>query len=137
MSENSTPLKLSRTPVHISSSNQPFKPLDWFAYDGPSFGRYVSELCTDDNPGLLVMEETMPGDWPSWERHPQGDEMVIILSGAGTFYQQMDGEIRSAPFKAGDTLINPKGVWHTADVAEPMRAIYVTPCPGTEHKPRQ
>jgi hypothetical protein len=33
-------------------------------------------------------------------------------------------------------MINPAGVWHTADVEEPMKAIYITPCPGTQHRPR-
>jgi len=26
--------------------------------------------------------------------------------------------------------------WHTADVETPINALYITPCPGTEHKPR-
>jgi hypothetical protein len=27
-------------------------------------------------------------------------------------------------------------VWHTANVRKPMRALYLTPCPGTQHRPR-
>jgi hypothetical protein len=33
-------------------------------------------------------------------------------------------------------MINPAGVWHTADVEEPVKAIYITPCPGTQHRAR-
>ena len=40
------------------------------------------------------------------------------------------------PFKAGDAFVNPRGVWHTADVTDPMHAIYITPCPGTENQER-
>ena len=132
-------IDLSKTPIHVpttAAGDDAFQTLDWFRFDGPSFGRYVSEYCSDDNPGRLVMVETMPGDWPTWERHTEGDELVIVLEGQGTFHQQRGDELSSAPFKPGDTFLNPKGVWHTADVVEPMKAVYITPCPGTENKPR-
>ncbi len=133
------PIDLSKTPIHLPTINggdHSFEPLGWFNFDGESFGRYVTEHCTDDAPGRLVMIETMLADWPTWERHTEGDELVIILEGAGTFYQQIGDECQSAPFKSGDTFVNPKGVWHTADVSEPMKAVYITPCPGTENKAR-
>jgi len=134
------PFDLGKTPIHLTSTSagdHPFKPLAWFAFDGPSFGRYVKEYCTPADPGRLVMVETMAADWPTWERHTEGDELVIVLEGSGTFHQEVGEEVRSSPFKPGDAFINPKGVWHSADVTAPMRAIYVTPCPGTENKPRK
>ena len=130
------PINLAKTPIHIPSTNESFMPLDWFKFDGPSFGKYVTEICTAEEPGRLVMIETTPTDWPTWERHMDGDELVIVLEGSGTFYQDIDGEKHAMPFSAGDTFLNPKAVWHTADVTSPMRAVYVTPCPGTENKPR-
>lgn len=133
------PIDLSRTPIHLPSiagGAEPAQALPWFAFDGPSFGRYVEEHCSDTAPGRLLMIETMAGDWPTWERHTEGDEIVIILAGTGTFHQIFDNETHSSPFAPGDTFINPKGVWHTADVETPMRAIYLTPCPGTENRPR-
>jgi hypothetical protein len=33
-------------------------------------------------------------------------------------------------------MINPAGVWHTADVHEPVRFMTITPGQGTEHRPR-
>jgi quercetin dioxygenase-like cupin family protein len=134
------PFDLGKTPIHLASTaagDHPFKPLEWFRFDGASFGRYIAEYCTAANPGRIIMVETMAGDWPTWERHTQGDELVIVLDGSGTFHQDLNGEVRSSPFKAGDTFLNPKGAWHTADVTAPMRAIYITPCPGTENKPRK
>lgn len=133
------PIDLSKTPVHIPSTTadaKSYTALNNFHFDGPSFGKYIEEHCSDDNPGRLVMVETSPTDWPSWERHTEGDELVIVTAGKGTFYQQQDDEVISTPFSAGDALLNPQGVWHTADVTEPMTAVYITPCPGTEHKPR-
>lgn len=133
------PIDLSRTPIHLPSiagEAAPAQALSWFTFDGSSFGRYVQEHCSEAAPGRLLMVETMTNDWPSWERHTEGDEIVIILAGTGTFHQKFGKETRSSPFAAGDTFINPKGIWHTADVTSPMRAIYLTPCPGTEHAPR-
>ena len=37
---------------------------------------------------------------------------------------------------AGDGVLNPPGVWHTADVHEPGDALFITPGAGTEHRPR-
>jgi uncharacterized cupin superfamily protein len=138
MSEHG-PIDLSRTPVHLPSiadDAPPAQALPWFAFDEPSFGKYVQEHCSAASPGRLLMVETSPSDWPSWERHTEGDEIVIIVEGTGTFHQRFGDETHSSPFVAGDTFINPRGVWHTADVTSPMRAIYLTPCPGTEHEPR-
>ena len=36
----------------------------------------------------------------------------------------------------GERVLNPPGVWHTADVHEPGDALFITPGEGTEHKPR-
>ena len=37
---------------------------------------------------------------------------------------------------AGDVIVNPAGVWHTADVHEPGAILTVTPGRGTENRPR-
>lgn len=96
----------------------------------------MAEHCKPGEPGRLVMIETSPGDWPAWECHTEGDELVIVLEGQGDFLQEIGGETRSAPFGPGSAFVNPAGVWHTANVRSPMRAIYLTPCPGTQHRPR-
>jgi hypothetical protein len=36
----------------------------------------------------------------------------------------------------GDYAINPPGSWHTADVAEPVTALFITVGEGTSHRPR-
>jgi uncharacterized cupin superfamily protein len=134
------PFDLSKTPIHIGTKagrETPAIPLPGFGFDGPAFEAYIDEHCEPDSPGRLIMIERTPGDWPAWECHQDGDEIVIILEGSGTFIQEIDGEERRMPFGAGMTVINPKGVWHTANVEEPMRAIYITPCPGTIHRERK
>jgi mannose-6-phosphate isomerase-like protein (cupin superfamily) len=133
------PVKLNQTPIHIDSAsgtNQHATVLTDFNFDGPSFERYIAQHCQADRPGRLVMIETSPVSWDTWECHPEGDEIVIVIEGEGEFIQQStDGEIR-IPVGRGDTVVNPKGVWHTADITTPIKAVYITPCPQTHHKPR-
>ena len=131
------PIQLDRTPVHLSTrSSESFQPLEGFNFDGESFQGYISRLCSADDPGCLVMIESSPVSWGTWEVHPDGDELVVILSGAGTFIQETESGSDRIEFKAGDTILNRRGVWHTADITEPVRALYITTCPGTDHKPR-
>lgn len=136
---NTGPFDLSTSPIHLPSRvapDAPAVPLPDFGFDGPSFEAYISEHCSDASPGRLVMIETSPTNWSAWECHPLGDELVIVLEGTGEFMQEIDGAIVRRPISPGATFVNPAGVWHTADVTTPMRAIYVTPCPGTVHRPR-
>lgn len=133
------PYRLDETPIHLPSkvsAADPVVPLDGFAFDGESFGAYVAEHCSPEAPGRLLMIETTPTDWGAWECHHDGDEVVIVLEGKATFRQEIDGKERQISVGPGSTVINPRGVWHTADVEESLRAIYLTPCPGTEHRPR-
>ncbi len=129
-----TALDLGHSPVHLGSNGTARKIND-FHFDPASFENYIDAHCPNE-PGHLAMIEETPTDWPAWECHPDGDELVIVLTGRATFLQEMDGDTVSTDVGPGDAIVNPRGVWHTANVTEPLRAIYVTPCPGTTHRPR-
>jgi quercetin dioxygenase-like cupin family protein len=135
----SHPIDLAATPVHLSGIHKNADPsvvLEGFNFDGESFGQYIARYSSDESPGRIVMIESSPADWTTWERHTQGEEIVVVLSGAGEFIQEIDGVHQRIPLVAGTAIINPSGVWHTADITAPLTALYITPCPGTEHKPR-
>lgn len=135
-SPNATgPFDLASSPIHLGSDEVAVPQPD-FGFDGPAFESYIAAHCKPGAPGRLVMIETTPGNWPAWECHTEGDEIVIVLEGRGDFIQLIDGEERRTPVGPGSALINPIGVWHTADVTESLKAIYITPCPGTESRPR-
>lgn len=71
--------------------------------------------------------------WSMWERHPAGDEIVMLLSGRATLVLKTDeGEEVVTLETAGAYVIVPKGVWHTAKVSEPTRMLFITPGEGTE-----
>jgi mannose-6-phosphate isomerase-like protein (cupin superfamily) len=133
------PFDLSKSPIHLGSRvgvDNPAVALHGFGFNGPAFEAYMAEHCAPDAPGRLVMIETSPIDWPAWECHTEGDELVIVLEGQADFIQEIDGVARQMAVSAGCAVINPAGVWHTANVKQPLRAIYITPCPGTQHRPR-
>lgn len=80
----------------------------------------------------LIALHTFEEDWPSWEIHPNGDETVVLLSGAATFvvkHGDVSREIRMD--NPGDTVIVPRGAWHTAKIAEKTRMLFITPGEGT------
>ena len=130
-------IQLGQQPVHISTmAAKSFKALDNFTFSEQDFEGYIDALCSDEDPGCLVMIENSEASWPTWEMHPEGDELVVILEGRGTFFQQTESGIEEMAFSPGDAVLNPKGVWHTVDVEEPLKALYITTCPGTDHKPR-
>jgi mannose-6-phosphate isomerase-like protein (cupin superfamily) len=83
----------------------------------------------------LVTSYTFEADWTSWEMHPNGDEIVCLISGAVTFVLEHDGAQRAVELTAsGSYLLVPKGTWHTARVSAPSRMLFITAGEGTQHR---
>ncbi len=84
---------------------------------------------------LLVSEYEFSEDWPTWERHPAGDETVVLLSGRATMILREDEVDRLVSLsQPGEYLVVPRNTWHTARVAERARMLFITPEEGTENK---
>ncbi len=127
---------LEQFPVHLG--------LDGTMVTEPEFGRdmdwymdYARRHAGDGADGRLVCVLPFEQDWAGWERHPAGGELVYCLSGRMILHQEMaDGSVVTTELKAGDYAINPPGIWHTADIPEPARALFITSGAGTENRPR-
>jgi hypothetical protein len=50
--------------------------------------------------------------------------------------QSPDGDITAIELARGEYAVNPRGVWHTADVAEAATCLFITAGLGTQHRPR-
>jgi mannose-6-phosphate isomerase-like protein (cupin superfamily) len=75
---------------------------------------------------LLVSVFSFSENWPTWEMHPHGDEMVYLLSGAATLILRLPhGDIGIA-LTANRGYLIPKGVWHTAHTEVPCQALFIT-----------
>lgn len=100
---------------------------------GPDFWETIDQ--TDAATGTLVGVYAMRADWPHWEMHPAGDEVLVLLEGALTMILDGgDGERRLA-MTPGTTVVVPAGTWHRALVAEPGRLLALTFGEGTRHRP--
>ena len=103
--------------------------MDWYE-------RYGERTAGDGADGRLVSLHTFSAPWDGWEMHPRGDELVVCVSGRITLLQELDGRSHALALEPGDAVINPPGVWHTADVAGEATALFVTAGIGTEVRPR-
>jgi len=75
-------------------------------------------------------------NWPNWEMHPNGDEIVLLLDGRTTMVLEIDGrEQRIDLAVSGGYVLVPRGTWHTARTSTPCRMLFITAGEGTQHRP--
>jgi hypothetical protein len=128
---------LSSTHIHLGLGSRAI-PLPDFQWTPEYLGAMTERFAGDGPEGRLVMMGRSEASWDSWERHPAGQEVVVLLSGSIDLVQrEPDGRERRIPMAPGQAVINPVGVWHTADVHAPADALFITPGLGTEHEPRR
>lgn len=74
--------------------------------------------------------------WSTWERHPAGEELVMLLSGAATVVLEASGHEHAVLLgEPGAYRLVPRNVWHTARTSVPTTMLFLTPGAGTEHRP--
>lgn len=126
---------LATTHVHLGLGATA-TPLPDFEWSPAYLEAYGERFAGDGDDGRLVTLQHSAASWTNWERHPAGEELVVLLSGRVDLLQRTGTGERRVPLRPGQAVINPRGVWHTADVHEPGDALFVTPGRGTEHQPR-
>lgn len=77
------------------------------------------------------------GDTPSWDRHPYGECIVVLLTGAIDLVldREIEGETVVELREPGASVVVPRGVWHRQVVHEPSDALFLTAGEGTEQRP--
>jgi mannose-6-phosphate isomerase-like protein (cupin superfamily) len=68
-----------------------------------------------------------------WERHPAGDELIVVLDGAGEITVLTESGPVRVELKPGSLFVCPRGLWHRPVATPSMTALYVTPLEGGEH----
>ena len=111
-------------------------PMPGFSWAPEALAAYTERFAGDGDEGRLVVMFASDESWTTWERHPAGEEVVVLVSGRMDLLQEVDGAERRVPLTPGMAVVNPKGAWHTADVHEPSVALFITPGRGTDHRPR-
>ena len=126
---------LAEFPVHLGLGATVVR-LDRFTGTPDWYERYGERFAADGREGRLVSLHTFTEPWDSWEVHPNGEELVVCTDGSITLHQELDGAVRTVTLAAGDAVVNPPGVWHTADVDASATALFITAGEGTEGRPR-
>jgi uncharacterized cupin superfamily protein len=111
-------------------------PLPDFQWTPEYLEGYGQRFASDGDEGRIVVMNRQDATWDQWERHPAGEEVVVLLSGRVDLLQEIDGEPRLVELRPGQAVVNPPNVWHTANVHEPGDALFITPGRGTDHRPR-
>jgi mannose-6-phosphate isomerase-like protein (cupin superfamily) len=88
--------------------------------------------------GLTIGAPELTSDAPhGGEMHPDGDEVLYLVSGAVTVSLELpDGE-QTVDLGAGDALVIPQGTWHNIHLREPGQLIHITPGPNGEYRPKE
>lgn len=99
---------------------------------GPPFSPEIRRVA--EGSGWLAAQYAITSDTASWERHPNGDELLIILSGSMDLVFEMSAEEVRVELGTGQAIVVPAGVWHRQIVRVPGTYIGITYGKGTEHR---
>lgn len=81
----------------------------------------------------MVRADNMPPH--AGERHPDGDEVLVMISGCIDVHLELDDGDKTVRVGPGEALVVPRGVWHLIESIEPGQMVNITPGPNGEHRP--
>src|SRR3954464_5385963 len=98
------PFDLPSTVVHLGrdSTAVPFGGADW---SQEWLERDEQSFAADGDEGRMVCVFPQPRTWTTWERHPAGEELVVLLSGRIDVIQEIDGDHRTVALRPGEAMI--------------------------------
>ena len=92
----------------------------------------IDDRFGDFSGRTLISAFSFDEDWPTWEVHPAGDEIVYLLSGAVNMVLALPEGDRSIKLdEPGHFVIVPRNTWHTARINVPTSMLFITPGEGT------
>lgn len=98
--------------------------------------RVMSGKLGDFHNEYLVITGSYDKDWPTWEMHPNGDEVVMLLEGSTTLVLEIDGRERLVELSESTVyVVVPRGTWHTSRTRKTCRMLFITPGEGTQIRP--
>ncbi len=105
---------------------------------GPDFWpNLIAGKLGDFHHEYLVTMYTFDQNWPSWEIHPNGDEIVLLISGASDLILETpQGNQVIEVRQPGDYAFVPKGTWHTANPLQQTTMLFITAGEGTRNRAR-
>lgn len=101
---------------------------------GEAFWSRPPEEIEAAHPHLMMVQFESVKNWQTQEMHPHCDEIVTVLKGEAEFVFNPGLKEETVRVKAGETVIIPKGVWHTGKVTGKVVSQHILMGRGTEVK---
>jgi mannose-6-phosphate isomerase-like protein (cupin superfamily) len=116
---------------------RPDSSIEKLPVDASFWPRLMAGELGDFHREYLVTSYTYSSDWPSWEMHPHGDEIVCLISGRIDFiFESADGQHSTLELaQPGSFAFVPQGTWHTARTTTPTTMLFITAGEGTQNRP--
>lgn len=101
----------------------------------PTIYKELDEKYDSFKAHTLMSIHSFESSWDVWERHPAGDEVVVLLSGSAKMIIRKETAKETVTLtEPGSFVIVPRNTWHTAETSEPTRMLFITPGEGTENR---
>jgi len=127
------------SPLNIASTYLRLKPdssIEKLPFDDSFWPRLMRGELGDFHHEYLVTCYSYAADWPSWECHPHGDEIVLLVAGRARFVLETpDGNTKLELSQPGDYAFVPRNTWHTAKTDTPTTMLFITAGEGTLNRP--
>lgn len=102
---------------------------------GPEFYESLQKEYGNFKSHTLISAHNFTETWPTWEVHPHGDEMVVLMSGKAEFKLRRETGDESVVLETpGSFLVIPKNTWHTAIIEEAASVLFITPGEDTQNE---
>jgi len=125
------PFQLTSTFLRL----RPDASVEPLAVDGAFWQKLTTGQLGNFHNEYMVGTHAFEADWPMWEMHPNGEEIVYLLSGSTTFILETAEGLHSFTLsESGSYLIVPKGTWHTAKTTDRCHLLFITAGEGTQHR---
>ncbi len=86
--------------------------------------------------GITVGSWITDGSAPhGGERHDDGDEVLVLVSGAVTVVLDTDAGVEAVDVSPGHAVVVPRGVWHKVVVRQRSHIVFLTPGPAFATRP--
>ncbi|MBW8825771.1 MAG: cupin domain-containing protein [Acidobacteria bacterium] len=95
--------------------------------DSDHFWNHRAADLTD---GIVICEGPQTVTWDRWERHPDDDEIAVLLSGAVEVDLDDGQRTWRVGLKAHTPQIIPAGAWHRLHIHESAQMLFATPRPS-------
>lgn len=99
---------------------------------GPDFYESLDRNYDGFKSHCLISAHEFTENWPTWEIHPKGDEMVVLMGGSAEFILKTNAETESVLLvEPGSFVVVPGNTWHTAIINDHASLLFITPGEGT------